>query len=173
MTLHEEKRWEWEFVEPGPSGDPYESHVTPESIAAYAKRVRNPNPSYESAITGSPAMPTAIFDIAPLRRNSVAAASGYVALEWVRDQPRQTPFAKCTVRWFAPIRAGDTVTSSARVLEKYERRGNKFVTFRVEATNQDGLKVAEYDYTCIFEYGKGQNTSSGPGVPPRNTPEIL
>jgi len=102
-------------------------------------------------------MPTAIFDIAPLRRSSVAAASGYVALEWVRDHPRQTPFAKCTVRWFAPILAGDVIISCARVLEKYERRGNKFVTFRVEATNQDGVRIAEYDYTCIFEYAKGQN----------------
>jgi acyl dehydratase len=44
------------------------------------------------------------------------------------------------------------------VLEKYERRGSKFVTFRVEAINQRREKAAEYDYTCIFEYAKGQRT---------------
>ena len=44
------------------------------------------------------------------------------------------------------------------MLEKYERRGSKFVTFRVEAINQRGEKAAEYDYTCIFEYGKGQRS---------------
>jgi acyl dehydratase len=93
-----------------------------------------------------------------LRRNSVAKANGFTALEWVKENPRQTPFAKCTVSWFAPIRAGDTVTSTARVIEKYERRGNKFVTFHVEAVNQRNVKVAEYDYTCIFEYAKGQKT---------------
>ena len=40
--------------------------------------------------------------------------------------------------------------------DTYERRGSKFVTFRVEAANQRGDKVAEYDYTCIFEYAKGR-----------------
>jgi acyl dehydratase len=104
-------------------------------------------------------MPTGIFNEAPLRRNSVATASGFVALEWVKENSRQTPFAKCEARWFAPIKAGDTIVSSARVLEKYERRGNKFVTFRVEAINQNAVKVAEYDYTCIFEYAKGQKSS--------------
>jgi acyl dehydratase len=159
MTAEAEKRWEWESVEPGPRGEPFVADVTPESIAAYARRVRNENPAYLDCKPGDMAMPTAIFNEAPLRRNSVAQASGFVALEWVKDNPRQTPFAKCTARWFAPIRAGDTLTSTARVIEKYERRGNKFVTFRVEAINQDGVKAAEYDYTCIFEYAQGQKPS--------------
>ena len=30
------------------------------------------------------------------------------------------------------------------------------MTFRVEAVNQRGELVAEYDYTCIFEYAQGQ-----------------
>jgi acyl dehydratase len=158
MTGETEKRWEWDVVEPGLPGEPYVTHVTPESIAAYARRVRNPNPAYVEGGPGGLAMPTGIFDIAPLRRNSVAKANGFTALEWVKENPRQTPFAKCTVSWFAPIRAGDTVTSTARVIEKYERRGNKFVTFHVEAVNQRNVKVAEYDYTCIFEYAKGQKT---------------
>ena len=42
------------------------------------------------------------------------------------------------------------------MLEKYERRGSRFVTFRVEATNQRGEEVAQYDYTCIFDYAQGQ-----------------
>jgi acyl dehydratase len=159
MTTEIEKRWEWEFVEPGPTGEPFVSEVTPETIAAYARRVRNPNPAYTADSPGDLAMPTGIFNEAPLRRNSVATASGFVALEWVKENSRQTPFAKCEARWFAPIKAGDTIVSSARVLEKYERRGNKFVTFRVEAINQNAVKVAEYDYTCIFEYAKGQKSS--------------
>ncbi len=156
MTTETEKRWEWEAVEPGPSGEKLVAEVTPESIAGYAGRVRNPNPAYVTPHDGDLAIPTSIFNYAQLRRNSVAEASGYVALEWVKENPRQTPFAKCTARWFAPIRAGDTLTNSARVLEKYERRGNRFVTFRVDVRNQEDVKVAEYDYTCIFEYAKGQ-----------------
>jgi acyl dehydratase len=77
----------------------------------------------------------------------------------VAENSRQTPFAKCTARWFAPIRVGDQLTSSASVIDKYERRGSKFVTFQVDISNQNSEKVAEFDYTCIFEYSKGQNLS--------------
>lgn len=157
MAAELEKRWEWEEVEPGIPGDALMLEITSDSVTRYASGVRNSNPDYLDALKGDLAMPTNILHDAPLRRNSVADASGFTALEWVKENARQTPFSKCTVRWFAPIRVGDTITSSARVVEKYERRGNKFVTFRVEAKNQDQLKVAEYDYTCIFEYAEGRN----------------
>ena len=97
-----------------------------------------------------------VLTYAPLLRDEVAEANGFVALEQSKRARRQTPFAKCEIRWHHPARAGDTITGTRRVLEKYERRGSKFVTFRVEATNQDGQLVAEYDYTCIFEYAQGQ-----------------
>jgi hypothetical protein len=154
-----DKRWEWEAVEIGIKGDELTLDVTSESVATYAKDARNFNPAYLEAGAGDLAMPTGIFRDCQLRRHSVAQAAGYTSLEMVEDNSRQTPFAKCTARWFAPIRVGDTLTSSAQVLEKYERRGSKFVTFRVEITNQDQDRVAEYDYTCIFEYAKGQNLS--------------
>ena len=35
---------------------------------------------------------------------------------------------------------------------KYVRRGNRFVTFHLEATNQEGEEVTQYDYTCAFDY---------------------
>jgi hypothetical protein len=54
------------------------------------------------------------------------------------------------------VRAGDTVTGTRRVLEKYERQGSGFVAFRAEANNQRGEHVARYDYTCIFSYARGQ-----------------
>jgi len=49
-------------------------------------------------------------------------------------------------------------------------RGNKFVTFGVSAVNQRRQLVAEYDYTCIFEYAKGQRqvpkAKTGSGASP-------
>ena len=152
-----DKRWEWKVVEVGTQGNEITLDVTADSVSTYARDARNFNPAYLDAGTGDLAMPTGIFRDAQLRRHSVAQAAGYTALEMVKENNRQTPFAKCTARWFAPIRVGDKLTSSATVLEKYERRGSKFVTFRVGITNQDRHKVAEYDYTCIFEYSKGQN----------------
>ena len=101
-------------------------------------------------------MPTMVLTYAPLLRDEIAERQGFVALEESKTARRQTPFAKCEIRWFHPVRAGDTLTGTRRVLEKYERRGSRFVTFRVEAGNQRGEPVARYDYTCIFSYAKGQ-----------------
>lgn len=57
---------------------------------------------------------------------------GYTALEVVRENPRQIPFAKCEVRWFSTLKTGDVITSNGRILDKYEKWGNRFVVFRVE-----------------------------------------
>ena len=163
MSDTQEIRWEYDKVEVGQKGPKMTVEVTEELIATYAKAVRNPNPEYYPAESDDLerqiklAMPTMIFRIAPLRRYEIAANNGFVALEKVSENARQTPFAKCEVRWQAPIHAGDSITSFAHIHSKEERRGNKFVTFRIEANNQNGQKVAEYDYTCVFEYAKGQN----------------
>jgi acyl dehydratase len=101
-------------------------------------------------------MPTMVLTYAPLLREEIAQRQGFVALEESKTARRQTPFAKCEIRWFRPVRVGDTLTGTRRVLEKYERRGSRFVTFRIEATNQRGQDVAAYDYTCIFSYAQGQ-----------------
>ena len=163
METVEEKRWEYEAVEVGQRGTPFTVEVTQDLVSKYAQRVRNPNPAYQEEDDQLLAMPTMIIAAAPLRRFDVAEANGFVALELVQDNPRQTPFAKCEVRWHNPMRAGDSITSVGRVIDKYERRGSKFVTFRVEARNQHDELVAEYDYTSIFEYAKGQKHVSDQG----------
>ena len=104
------------------------------------------------------AMPTQIFSLAPKNRGGVAENNGMTIIT-----AHATPFAKCEGRWFAPIRPGDTVTSVATVLEKYERRGNKFVTLRLEAHNGRGEKLAEIDHTSIFEFGKRDRPRPGSG----------
>ncbi|MCI0440210.1 MAG: MaoC family dehydratase N-terminal domain-containing protein [Chloroflexi bacterium] len=171
MTATQEKRWEYDAVQVGHTGPNVTIDVTEELIARYATAVRNPNPAYQpddppqsplgkggsmGVDEAKLAMPTMIFRVAPLRRHEIAANNGFVALERASANSRQTPFAKCDVRWFAPIRAGDSISSFGCVVSKEERRGNKFVTFRVEAKNLRGEKVAEYDYTCIFERALGQ-----------------
>ena len=164
MVENAEIRWEYDVVVVGQTGPKLTIEVTEELIATYAKAVRNPNPEYHPAEPDDLdhqiklAMPTMIFRVAPLRRSDIAGNNGFTALEKASKNARQTPFSKCEVRWRAPIHAGDFITSFGHILNKDERRGNKFVTFRVEARNQNDEKVAEYDYTCVFEYAKGQNT---------------
>ncbi len=164
MLEQQEKVWEYRAVEPGQAGDPTVVQITEENVARYALLAQNDDPRFQRAGASQEyggalvAMPTMALSYAPLLRDEIAEASGFVAVEKSRTARRQTPFAKCDVRWMAPVQAGDTITGTRRVLEKYERRGSKFVIFRVEASNQHGQQVAAYDYTCIFEYAEGQKT---------------
>lgn len=159
MLEQQEKLWDYEAAQPGQAGRPTVVPITDDNISEYARLSQNPG------YCGGPlAMPTMVLSYAPLLRDDIAENNGFVALEQSKTARRQTPFAKCEIRWFRPVSAGDTITAGRRVLEKYERRGSKFVTFRIEAANQQRERVAEYNYTCIFEYARGQRQSpSGSG----------
>jgi acyl dehydratase len=163
VTLEQqEKLWDYAAVQPGQAGQPTVVSITAGNIAEYALVSQNPDPRYQGAGANQElggalvAMPTMALAYAPLLRDDIAENNGFVALEQSKTARRQTPFAKCEIRWHRPAQAGDTITGTRRVLEKYERRGSKFVTFRVEAANQHGEKVVEYDYTCIFDYARGR-----------------
>ena len=146
-----ERLWDYDAVEQGQTGTDTLVTLTAENIEEYAAASQNDNSLYRKAGEDAAsdnlliAMPTMVVTYAPLLRENIAEASGFVALERSATARRQTPFAKCEIRWFAPVSEEDVITGSRRVLEKYERRGSRFVTFRVEASNQDGLKVGEYD----------------------------
>ncbi|MCY4365051.1 MAG: MaoC family dehydratase [Chloroflexi bacterium] len=159
-----ERLWDYDAVEPGQAAQPTVVTITAEQIAEYAEIAQNPDPRYRlgngsDEYVGSPVpMPTMAVSYAPLLRPEIAENNGFIALEHSKTARRQTPFAKCEARWFRPALVGDTITGVGRVLEKYERRGSKFVTFRIEAKNQRGEPVGRYDYTCIFQYAHGQRS---------------
>jgi acyl dehydratase len=161
-TGQQENLWDYDAVQPGQDGNTTVVTVSAEHIAAYARVAQNPDPRFAVSAANAEyggalvAMPTMVLTYAPLLRDEIAERQGFVALEQSKTARRQTPFAKCEMRWFGPVFAGDTLTGTRCVLEKYERRGSRFVTFRVDATNQRGEHVARYDYTCIFSYAKGQ-----------------
>ena len=161
MTLIETRTWDYEAVEVGQRAQPIVTEVTPDSIARHASTSRSTNPDHFSDAPPF-AMPTQIFSLAPKNRAGVAENNGMTVIT-----AHATPFAKAEGRWFAPIRLGDTVTSVATVLEKYERRGNKFVTLRLEAHNSRGEKLAEIDHTSIFEFRKGDHPRKNSGAAPR------
>ncbi len=187
-----EKLWDYDAVEPGQSGSPIVVTITKEDISWYALIAQDisshftpsdtcqdeewPSEEWHTQEWPSSAMPTMVLSYAPLLREEIAEANGFVALEWSTTARRQTSFAKCEIRWSGGVMAGDTITSTRRVLEKYTRRGSRFVTFRVEATNQDGEEVAQYDYTCIFDYAEDRKASTqedgnSGDSPPGNTRE--
>jgi len=156
MVEQQERLWTFDAVEPGQIGNETTVEITSDNIAEYARLSLNHSPVYQSVSSKLVAMPTMVLSYAPLLREEIASANGFVAFEVSKRNRSQTPFAKCEIRWFVPVTDGDIIVGRRRVLEKYERRGSKFVTFRVEAINQRKELVAEYDYTCIFEYSQGQ-----------------
>jgi acyl dehydratase len=158
MVDQQERLWTFDAVEAGQIGNETTVEITAKNIAEYARLALNDSPVYQSGASDLVAMPMMVLSYAPLLREEIASANGFVAFEVSKIARSQTPFAKCEARWFIPVVAGDVITGRRRVYEKYERRGSKFVTFRVEAINQRGELAAEYDYTCIFEYAQGQRT---------------
>jgi acyl dehydratase len=153
--------YEWEVAEVGDSAPPFTYLVTAESIRDYCAAVRNDNPLYQDEAharatgrDGLIAPPTMAYTYAPLRRNEVMHAKGYASPEEKGD--RATPYAKSEIFYYGVVRPGDAITSTVRLADKYERRGNQFMTFRVTAHNQRGEPVVEYTYTIIWRYAAGQ-----------------
>ena len=162
MVEQAERLWTYDAVEPGQYGAETVVTITAENVARYAEVALNGDPRYRGT-EPTLAMPTMVLSYAVLLREEIAEANGFVNFEESRTARKQTPFAKCEIRWHHPVSVGDVITGTRGVLEKYERRGSRFVTFRVEGINQHGIKAVEYDYTCIFDYAKGQRE-----VPPRS-----
>ncbi len=161
MVLIETRTWDYAAVEVGQRAQPIANEVTLDSIVRHAATSRSMNPDYYSDAPPF-AMSTQIFSLAPKNRGGVAENNGMAIIT-----AHATPFAKCEGRWFAAIRLGDTVTSVATVLEKYERRGNKFVTLRIEPRNGRGEKLAEIDHTSIFEFRKRDRSRPSSGAAAR------
>ena len=166
MAAAAERLWDFDAVAPGQRGADTVVTITGENIAGYAAAALCDDARYRNPAADALAMPTMALSYAPLLREEIAAANGFTALEQSATARRQTPFAKCEIRWRRPVCAGEVITASRQALEKYERRGSRFVTFRVAAVNGRGATAAEYDYTCIFDYAGGQRERPHPNPPP-------
>ena len=169
MSNEPEKLWDYDAVAIGQTGTETTVTITLDTLREYARATQHARGSELDRMNDAAhpaavlAMPSMVLAYAPLLRYDLAENNGFVALEDSKAARRQTPFAKCDIRWHTPVAVGDCITTTRRVLDKYERRGSRFVTFRVEAVNQRGVMVADYDYTCIFAYAQGQKTVSASG----------
>ena len=172
-TLTEEQikslpTYDWDIAQVGDAAPLFTYEVTAQSIADYCKAIRNENPIYsdEEAAKAGPfggivAPPGFAFKCSPLRRNEVMHARGYASPE--EKSEYQTPYAKAELFPGRPIRPGDAITSSVTLEEKYERRGNTFITWRIKATDAQGAPVHEYTYTIIWRQApKDPNAPAAP-----------
>ena len=161
-----EKIWTWDMTVPGLAASPITLEVQKEHIQRYAKSIQNMNPihwdeeaAHKEGLRTVVAPPTMCFSYAPMRRWELFNERGYRSPEQAAT-PRSTPYAGSEITFQGePIFAGDKITSVTTIDKKWESKsGNKFVGFRVTATNQNGKKVLEYVYNVIWEYSKGQKS---------------
>jgi acyl dehydratase len=158
--------YEWEVAEIGDAAPPLTLTITDEIIDKYCRAVRNDNPIYrdpeaarKGPFGGIVAPPAFLFKGAPMRRNEVMHAKGYASPEEKSD--RSTPYAKAFAEFQRPIRLGDEITSVVSLEDKYERRGNQFITWRIRANNQHGEDVGTYAYTIIWRQGPKEQRPAG------------
>ncbi len=170
--------YSWDVARVGDTGPPFTYLVTAESIAAYCEAVRNHNPLYldptvasRGPFAGIIAPPTFAFMCAPLRRNEVMHTRGFAAPEEKGEY--QTPYAKSELKTYRPINAGESVYSFVYLAEKYERRGNRFITWEVRAVNGRGMPAFDYTYTIIWPDGPSTDGGSRPPAAPQPLPEIV
>ncbi|MEE8443611.1 MAG: MaoC family dehydratase, partial [Dehalococcoidia bacterium] len=128
-----EKIYEWDVAREGDESPPFMVEVTQESIADYCNAVRYDNPVYlddeaakAAGFPGIIAPPTMVFSFCPMRRVDFIKARGYIAPEQSDVAPRSTPYTSGDVKFLGVlVRPGDVISSTVKVHEKYERKGNK------------------------------------------------
>jgi acyl dehydratase len=168
--------YDWDIARIGDTAPPFTYAVTEASIADYCLAIRNENPLYLDAeaarrgpFGGIIAPPAYAFKCSPLRRNEVMHARGYASPEEKAEY--QTPYAKAELIPRRPIRPGDEITSVVTLEDKYERRGNTFITWRVSASDARGEPVHEYTYTIIWRQApRDPNAPAAPRPPVSEAP---
>jgi acyl dehydratase len=163
--------YDWDIAQVGDAAPVFTYAVTEQSIADYCLAIRNDNPLYtdpeaakKGPFGGIVAPPSFAFKCSPLRRNEVMHARGYASPE--EKSEYQTPYAKAELFPTRPIRPGDEISSIVILEEKYERRGNTFITWRVRAWDALNEPVHEYTYTIIWRQApRDPNAPAAPRPP--------
>lgn len=163
------RRFEWGDALPGLRSDEFVVQVTDRAIFDY-KDATGDGPRRTADPQVSP--PGYLFVAAPQRRHALMASVGCHAPEQDREEPRSTPYVGSDVRFHRAIKSGDTVRSVTVLVSTFERGGNRFVVFRVDATNADGEPIAEYDYTCLWERGSARTPRSASRSAPATVQDV-
>ena len=134
--------FEWDDALPGLRSDEFVVQVTDAAIFDY----KDATGDASRETTGIQVAPLGyVFVAAPQRRHALMASVGCHAPEQDPEEPRSTPYVGSNVRFHRAIEPGDTVRSVTVLDRKFERVGNRFVVFHVDATDADGERIAEYD----------------------------
>ena len=118
--------YEWAVAEVGDSVPPADIKVDPDRIALYVKTSGDDNPIYtdeafarSKGLDGT-AVPIAMaMRVAPTRRSVIMKEKG------CKHPVRPTPFARWQCEFFAPLKAGELITSESQLGEKFEKHDHR------------------------------------------------
>ena len=129
----------FEDVNVGDELGPVKHHVTESMIREYAEATGDMQPWHTrgappyAGVIGHPMMAT-IFSTRLLGRSGI-------------DRPSGGIHAKHEYEFHGAVRAGQTVVTTGRIIEKYERRGRKYVVCESLTVDESGRPIARCKYT--------------------------
>lgn len=121
----------WDDLEIGTETGRFELTVTDEMIDDYLASMDNDHPWFtgsDSPFGGRTAPP----DLVP------KLAMTALFQDFVQRDVGPNIRAKQAFKFFAPVRPGATVRAVGRLIEKYERRGKRFITLEALFTDEAG-----------------------------------
>ena len=127
----------FDTIEVGQSLGPVTHHVTAEMIRAYTESTGDLHPDYLGAAPIAPPAMATIFSTRLMGRVGI-------------DRPSGGIHAKQEYEFLAPLRAGQTVTTTGRVVEKTVRRGRNYVVYEALSVDESGRAIARCRVTQIF-----------------------
>jgi len=152
QQLEQRPVYEWAAAEVGDTAPDKSTAVSRALVELYVRTSGDANPLYtDEAFARSKGLPglalpvAAAVRIAPGKRSTIIRHKGY------QHPVRPTPFARWECETFAPVQPGDVITSTSMLDEKYEKRGRKYLVWKVEARNQRGELVLIHRATNAWE----------------------
>jgi acyl dehydratase len=134
----------------GKSFPPYEYEVGKEKIAEYARAVGEENPVYFERDTAKQA---GFRDIPAPPMFAVVYSAGAMAPAITDPEVGINLVAMVhggqEFTWSEPVCSGDTITTTAQVVDISENDGKGFYVFESVSTNQDGDEVVRATWTNI------------------------
>ena len=158
MSDSAKRLYEWDVAEVGHRRDAVSFPVKKERIDLYVKGSGDANPLFtDEAFAQSQGLTTVAVPVnmtlrvAHHHREQIIEQNGYVEPE------RSTPFSRWECKLFTAMKPGDIITSTARLAEKFEKRGRRYFVWEVTAQNQHGEKVALYRTTNCWDGTKPED----------------
>ena len=147
--------YEWDVAEVGDAAPPKNTPIDEAVLELYTRTSGDHNPLYSDeafarskGLDGLGVPVSAAVRVAPGRRATIMRVKGYA------HPVRPTPCARWQCETFGPMKVGDVITVQSFLDEKYEKRGRKYLVWRVEGRNQRGELVVVYRSTNVWEGAK-------------------